>query len=345
MNGKAGIDDLVNKTMPDGIITGRKELVSYQKNGVENFEDTTFLPAEVFLRKSSNFVTGNKASTALKRGILGINNIINTSAGKVNKVVTKENEALLNENKIYSFSDASKIGIKNSTGINRLTGKPFTKQEIIDLKAFNRTKTNSNEAKNIKEIKSIQRGEKLFLDLTRAAYNNNPSSIQFISEMLYNSDLNSNTGRNAAPVLGKEEGVKDGSKTEEHTYQANNWARRTIQAITSSQKVLDGWYNWSKDNYYQITITKDADGRLNKSYNINGKIYSSSSKEFPLIKEALDLAFKTGDFSNVPNSAIRMFHPFTYKEGGLNKTVDINPNITTLNGKTYAEIYNVVVPA
>ena len=100
-----------------------------------------------------------------------------------------------------------------------------------------------------------------------------------------------------------------------------------------------------KINYYQITIPKDADGRLNKRYNINGKIYSSSSKEFPLIREALDLAFETGDWSNVPDSAIRMFHPFTYKEGGLNKTVDINPNITTLNGKTYAEIYNVVVPA
>ena len=242
-----------------------------------------------------------------------------------------------------------KKAIDNSKGkdlINVVTKKPFTKQELTDLENVFAAKTDATTDFNIKNLESIKRGQALLLRILAVkAKENKGINTQFISEFLYNSMLNDNTGRNNAPTLGNIEGYKKGKKTEEHTFQANNWARRTMQALTDpNSKNLEGWINYSGNQYYQLTIPKDADGRLNKRYNINGKLYSSSSKEFPLLREALDLAFETGDWSNVPDSAIRMFHPFTYKEGGLNKTVDINPNITTLNGKTYAEIYNVVVP-
>jgi hypothetical protein len=332
--GKKGIDDIVDQTMPDGIIKGRKNQVIYQKESIENFEEITYLPAEVFLNKSSNYVTGNKSSTAIKRDILGINTLQNTSKGIVNKEVTEDNIKAEADGLIFEFSKAAKIGKENATGINRLTGKPYTRQEIEDLKAFNRTKTSSNEAKNIQEINSINRGRKLFLNLLRAAYINNNSSIQFISEMLYNSDLNANTGRNAAAVVGKEEGVEKGPKTEEHTYQANNWARRTLQAITSSQKVLDGWADWSAKNYYQITIGKKTDDKLNLTYDVDGVKYKSKSEEHPLLKKSLDEAFKTGDFSNVLSSDVRYFNP----------NVSINANTVSFMGDTFAKKYNVEVP-
>jgi hypothetical protein len=350
-DGKAGIDDITNQSMPDGNFEGNDK-TAYMKKNVENFEDVTGIPVSIGLRTSNQLSLGSKVEgSATRTGQTTITRIKNTRGPDKNKAaeITKANQKAVDEGKFYEFVPAKKKAIDNSKGkdlINVVTKKPFTKQELTDLENVFAAKTDATTDFNIKNKESIKRGQALLLRILAAkAKENNGINTQFISEFLYNSMLNDNTGRNNAPTLGNMEGYKEGKKTEEHTFQANNWARRTLQAITDpNPKNLEGWISYSGSQYYQLTIPKDADGRLNKKYNIDGKLYSSSSKEFPLLRDALDLAFKTGDWSNVPDSAIRMFHPFTYKEGGLKKTVNINPNITTLDGKTYAEIYNVVVP-
>ena len=352
LDGKAGIDDITNQSMPNGNFKGNDKTI-YMKESVENFENVTGIPVSIGLRTSNQLSLGSKVQgSATRTGQTAITRIKNTRGLDKNKAaaITKANQKAVDEGRFYEFVTAKKKAIDNSKGkdlINVVTNKPFTKQELIDLENIFAAKTDATTDFNIKNLDSIKRGQDLLLKiLAIKAKEKNGINTQFISEFLYNSMLNDNTGRNNAPTLGNIEGYKEGKKTEEHTFQANNWARRTMQAITDpNPKNLEGWINYSGDQYYQLTIPKDADGRLNKRYNINGKLYSSSSKEFPLLKEALDLAFETADWSNVLDSAIRMFHPFTYKEGGLEKTVNINPNITTLNGKTYAEIYNVVVPA
>ena len=352
LDGKAGIDDITNQSMPNGNFKGNDKTI-YMKESVENFENVTGIPVSIGLRTSNQLSLGSKVQgSATRTGQTAITRIKNTRGPDKNKAaaITKANQKAVDEGRFYEFVTAKKKAIDNSKGkdlINVVTNKPFTKQELIDLENIFAAKTDATTDFNIKNLDSIKRGQGLLLKiLAIKAKEKNGINTQFISEFLYNSMLNDNTGRNNAPTLGNIEGYKEGKKTEEHTFQANNWARRTMQAITDpNPKNLEGWINYSGDQYYQLTIPKDADGRLNKRYNINGKLYSSSSKEFPLLKEALDLAFETADWSNVLDSAIRMFHPFTYKEGGLKKTVNINPNITTLNGKTYAEIYNVVVPA
>ena len=335
LTGKKGIDDIVDKSAPEGIIKNRKDKVSYTKNIIENFNEKTGLPTQIFL-KSTNVVTGNKASTAIQRNILGVNNLQNTSKGVVNKKITEENIKAEADGLIFEFSKAAKIGRINSKEINPLTNKVFTDQELNDLNNFNRSKTRANQSKNIQEIDSIKRGEKLFLNILQKKYNEDNSIIEFISEFIYNSDLNSNTGRNAAALIGEEEGVGPLNRTEEHTYQANNWARRTLQAIVSgSEKILNGWADWSAKNYYQITIQKKTDDKLNLTYDVDGVKYKSKSEEHPLLKKSLDEAFKTGDFSNVLSSDIRYFNP----------NVSINANTTSFMGESFAKKYNVEIDA
>ena len=335
LTGKKGIDDIVDKSAPEGIIKNRKDKVSYAKNIIENFNEKTGLPTQIFL-KSTNVVTGNKASTAIQRNILGVNNLQNTSKGVVNKKITEENIKAEADGLIFEFSKAAKIGRINSKEINPLTNKVFTDQELNDLNNFNRSKTRANQSKNIQEIDSIKRGEKLFLNILQKKYNEDNSIIEFISEFIYNSDLNSNTGRNAAALIGEEEGVGPLNRTEEHTYQANNWARRTLQAIVSgSEKILNGWADWSAKNYYQITIQKKTDDKLNLTYDVDGVKYKSKSEEHPLLKKSLDEAFKTGDFSNVLSSDIRYFNP----------NVSINANTTSFMGESFAKKYNVEIDA
>mgnify|MGYP003145810408 FL=1 len=335
LTGKKGIDDIVDKNAPKGIIKNRKDKVSYAKNIIENFNEKTGLPTQIFL-KSTNIVTGNKASTAIKRNILGINNLQNTSKGIVNKKITEENIKAETDGLVFEFSKAAQIGKINSKEINPLTNEVFTQQELNDLNNFNRSKTRANQSKNIEEIESIKRGEKLFLNILQKKYNEDNSIIEFISEFIYNSDLNSNTGRNAAALIGEEEGVGPLNRTEEHTYQANNWARRTLQAIVSgNEKILNGWADWSAKNYYQITIQKKTDDKLNLTYDVDGVKYKSKSEEHPLLKESLDEAFKTGDFSNVLSSDVRYFNP----------DVSINANTTSFMGESFAKKYNVEVDA
>ena len=135
--------------------------------------------------------------------------------------ITKANQKAVDEGKFYEFVPAKKKAIDNSKGkdlINVVTKKPFTKQELTDLENVFAAKTDATTDFNIKNLESIKRGQALLLRILAVkAKENKGINTQFISEFLYNSMLNDNTGRNNAPTLGNIEGYKKGKKTEEHT--------------------------------------------------------------------------------------------------------------------------------
>ena len=62
-------------------------------------------------------------------------------------------------------------------------------------------------------------------------------------------------------------------------------------------------------------------------------MWEAQSGEHPLLKQKLDEAFKTGDFSEVPPSEIRFF----------NEYFSLNPFTLRLDGKTFAEKYGLKV--
>ena len=88
---------------------------------------------------------------------------------------------------------------------------------------------------------------------------------------------------------------------------------------------------WADDNYYQEVTGLSTQGVVDGVY----EGWKAKAQEHPYLKEALDEAFKTGDFSKVPSSDIRKYNEF----------FTLNPNIRTRDGITDAQRYNVEVPA
>jgi len=205
-----------------------------------------------------------------------------------------------------------------------------------------------NLAKNLTDLKTRKEATKNLIDKFKEAYDANPKAAEVLREFIYNNKASGMLGKNAALMRGKHRNASEKNKYEEHTYPFSSWAIRTMEAIKSKNpKVLEGWKGWAAENYYQTAFSnKDVvsvgDGRfliyraaVDRKFNrVDGKgEYDSQSGEHPVLEEALNEAFKTGDFSKVPPSEIRFF----------NEYVQLNPNMLTLDGKTYAEKYNVTV--
>src|SRR6056300_187423 len=264
------------------------------------------------LKDSGNLQTGTRDYS--KKGIFFVASVVNKKDPKR----TKQNKEAVERGELIDAEEALKSDANQKEDINPLTNKPYTDQETNDLKAFTRGKGDANIGKNIADKESIDRGRDLFHNIVSYKLQRNPELAQMYGEILYNSNLNSNIGRNSATSLGKEPGLEKGRKTEEHTYQANNYATRTLQFAAKGGKALEGWNEWTKNNYYQITVAKgvkklgesdNTDQYLNYTYEIDGNKYASKSQEHPAIRRALDEALETGDFSKVPDSSIRMFEP------------------------------------
>ena len=80
---------------------------------------------------------------------------------------------------------------------------------------------------------------------------------------MYNNKASGMLGKDVALMRGEYKGAKKGNVYEEHTYPFSSWAIRTMDAITSKNpKVLEGWKEWSAENYYQTAfdLTTKAPG-------------------------------------------------------------------------------------
>ena len=366
--------------------TNLERRVINNKDFVEDFENKSGLP--VFItQKSSNFSNGKRA------GAKG-NDLVITEEQHNDPAQQKANKLAIAKGTSYSLRDASNKAkaksdfkiteqkykdekgktkrrkVYSTSQINVVTGKPFTSQELKDLELVMAGKNEANIEKNLENEAALKRGQALMINIMAAKYKalkSNPKTeaeadvlLQNYKELLYNSNLNSNMGRNMAATIGKEKGsgtyitvtTKKGEKkkiknsTEEHTYQAINFAYRTLEAISDItnphyEANLKGWTKWAGNNYYQIIVTKKTDGTLDATYYKDifdaGKDltkYNPKSAEYPLLKEGLNNAFETGDWSKVPDSDVRYFNPY----------VSINPNTNYRNNVTYAKYYDVEIP-
>ncbi len=216
---------------------------------------------------------------------------------------------------------------------------------------------------NLNNLTQNQKDVEVVIKAFKKAYDSDNSLLPVIKEFLYNPLASRMWGKNAALVRSTIDGILKGDKKyEEHTYQFGNWALRTGQAIKSKNKdVYNGWLKWQRDNYYQTVFDRktlmmgspyqtkalsmgtvfipvdptimDYQNIVDKKYVKDGVLWEAQSGEHPLLKQKLDEAFKTGDFSKVPPSEIRFF----------NEYFSLNPFTLRLDGNTFAEKYGLKI--
>jgi hypothetical protein len=259
-----------------------------------------------------------------------------------------QNETLLANDLILNIkelkAEIKKQGLQNNPAAIKIMEAFGTSQKLNKL-ASNLAKT-TIKGEVVDNLKNRKEATKLLIDKFKEAYDADPSASAILREFIYNNKASGMLGKDAALMRGK---IKNAEKAksvyEEHTYPFSSWAIRTMDAIASKNpKVLEGWKEWAAENYYQIAfdLTTKAPG-LKLNYReavdqtfkrVDGKgEFKSQSGEHPLLEKALDEAFKTGDFSNVPASEIRFF----------NEYVHLNPNKLMLDGETFAKKWNVEV--
>lgn len=206
-------------------------------------------------------------------------------------------------------------------------------EQVKDINAATSSQTRASMKKNEANKDSIKRGRRLVLDALFKAVQADPKNIIPIRELLYNQNANTSFGRKFATVISTETNLKPKENTwEEHVYQFGNWAKRTLQAFkTGDPNIVNNWLQWADDNYYQEVTGKPTQAVVDGVY----EGWKAKAQEHPYLKQALDEAFKTGDFSKVPSSDIRKYNEF----------FTLNPNIRTRDGVTDAQRYNVEVPA
>jgi len=242
----------------------------------------------------------------------------------------------------------NEIGLKQKKGSDPAT-EIYKKQELEQLQ------------ENLADLKNRKKLGKKIIEGFKEAYDADNSSLDIIKEFFYNPNASRMFGKNLALTRSVQEGATKNNKYEEHTYQFSNWARRTLNAIKSKNpKALDNWLNWAADNYYQTVFNKTTKVPLRRLIKKNskgdfyvegdytfqeivdktylnpetGEKWKAQSEEHPWLAEQLDLAEKTGDYSNIKTASdIRFF----------NEYFTLDPNTLKIDGKTYAERYNVEV--
>jgi hypothetical protein len=207
----------------------------------------------------------------------------------------------------------------------------LSEEQIQDVIAATSSQTRASMSRNKTNKDKIKRGKRLILDALFRAVQADVNNLGSIRELLYNANANSSFGRKFATVTSIESNLKPKQKTwEEHVFQFGNWANRTLQAYgTKDPNIVNGWLNWAEDNYYQEVTGRDTQGIVDGVY----PGWKSKFQEHPYLKEKLDEAFKTGDFSQVPPSDIRKYNEF----------FTLDPNTRSRDGITDAKRYNVSV--
>ena len=207
----------------------------------------------------------------------------------------------------------------------------LSEDQIEDVIAATSSQTRASMARNETNKDKIKRGKRLILDALFRAVQADINNLGPIRELLYNANANSSFGRKFATVTSIESNLKPKQKTwEEHVFQFGNWANRTLQAYgTKNPDIVNGWLKWSEDNYYQEVTGRDTQSVVDGTY----PGWKAKFEEHPYLKEKLDEAFKTEDFSQVPPSDIRKYNEF----------FTLDPNTRSRDGVTDAERYNVAV--
>lgn len=270
------------------------------------------------LAGAGNSAVGNrKTSGAIGRGFRFIGNLLKTQ-----KFIEETKKAL--ESGEVMDLDVLRKEIKQATQI-------LSDQQVKDVIAATSSQTRASMKRNAENKDSIKRGRNLILNSLFEAVKEDINNLAPIRELLYNQNANSSFGRKFATVTSIEDNLTDKQKTwEEHVFQFGNWANRTLQAFsTKNKKILDGWTKWADENYYQEVTGKDTQGIVDGKY----EGWKAKFEEHPYLKEKLDEAFKTGDFSKVPSSDIRKYNEF----------FTLNPNNRGRDGITDAKRYNVEV--
>ena len=259
---------------------------------------------------------------------------------KLEQQYLSNNQTLIENNLILDIDN-----LKTNIEQQGLKDNPAAK---IMLEAFGKGQKLNKLASNLANLKTRKQATELLIEKFKEAYDANPEAAEVLREFIYNNKASGMLGKDVALMRGKHEDATVKNVYEEHTYPFSSWAIRTMDAITSKNpKVLEGWKKWAAENYYQTgfdlkNVIEVGDGKFlnyqgtvdQKFKRVDGEgIYDSQSGEHPFLEAALNEAFKTGNFSKVPASEIRFF----------NEYVQLNPNKLSLDGKTYAEKYNVTV--
>ena len=263
----------------------------------------------------------------------------------INDVMSGRKQTPLSLSETQAYVEAGLLG-EISTLIKAIEAKGIKEKSRKDRgleESFASEQTLKNIDYNLKNLKELQGAYKNIIKKFKKVYDNNPDTLPVLKEFLYHPNANAHIGKNFSLMRSKQKGATETNKYEEHGYQFGNWAKRTLEAIThKNPKALEGWLNWSAKNYYQTAFNKTTkilsiEGDMRTYQGIVDLTYGdwkAQSQEHPFLKEALDKAFKTGDFSKVPPSEIRFF----------NEHFTLNPNVLFKDGKSFAKIYNVEVP-
>jgi len=311
---------------------GRIESIEYLINDFFPSLINEFGDAARFLLKSSTISpSGNEAISknpdgsikktggAIGRDQLFITDIVKTIRSK------PETQKLLDEGKLGQLKDVLNL---LKVDLNKNTNLENIKTATLPQKT-------PNIQRNLKTRKQHKEGSKAIISSLKKMYDADKKSLPGIAFLLYNANANSSFYRNLAQLIGVEQGSGRNNAREEHMFQAGPWAERTLEAITKSKKIFDAYNKWQADNYYQETITKDSERLVDGKYKLDdGTFWNAKFQEHPYMKEQMDIAMKTGDFSKVPSPDIRKYNEF----------YGLNPNNIIREGLSDAKRYNVEVP-
>ena len=311
---------------------GRIESIEYLTNDFFPTLINEFGDAARFLLKSSTISpSGNEAISKNKDGsikktggAIGRDQLFITDIAKTIRS-KPETQKLLDEKKLGQLKDVLsllKVDLKKNNNLENI------KTATLPQKTPN-IKRNLNTREQHKE------GSKAIINSLKKMHDADKKSLSGIAFLLYNANANSSFYRNLAQLIGVEQGSGKNNAREEHMFQAGPWAERTLEAITKPKKIFDAYNSWQADNYYQETITKDSERLVDGKYKLDdGAFWSAKFQEHPYMKEQMDIAMKTGDFSKVPSPDIRKYNEF----------YGLNPNSIIRENFSDAKRYNVEVP-
>ncbi len=321
-----------------------------------------------FLKSSVLSNAGNTLKRALGRGFpfignydkgleSAVNNVMQRNPDMTKEQATVEAKKLMAETK-KAIEDGTLFETSELQDRVRaaLKGKEkrFKPDQIRKMNLAIDGQTSNKLNKNLNNIKDINEGKDLLLDLFREAYVKNPKNLDVLAFISYNQNSNTNPFRNLATVLGKELGILTKEQYEEHTLPFGEFANTLITALASDDKTWKGFKNWAKDNYFQEVISKgDVKEGIFKTREIldhptrslgkDGKTvlpdWASKSEMHPLLKQHIREAIAgKRDWSDVVSADIRKYNEYKSERGY------VNPNTANRLGLTDAERYNVVVP-
>jgi len=172
--------------------------------------------------------------------------------------------------------------------------------------------------RNKEEYTDIQEGKEIIFEKFREIYEKDPNKLGTLIEMMYTGTANNHPFRGFATVMGLEKGLEKGDRgREEHFFQFGNFAEGFAKAVSGSDKVWNGFKEWSKKNYWQTKISEEQRRILDQktvdtNFRTGEKIaeYNPDSGMHPLFEKAWNEALETGDFSKVPDVRMRAYNEY-----------------------------------